>query len=267
MKPFLKWAGGKFQIIERIKKILPAGNRLIEPFVGSGAVFLNTDYKRYLIADSNFDLINTFKHLKREKDDFIDYAKTFFVPKNNTENSFFKLRALFNTTDDLRLKAALFLYLNKHSFNGLVRYNSKGIYNVSFGQYKKPYYPEDEMRYFIKKAHRATIKHADFLKTMNQAKPGDVIYCDPPYVPLSNTANFTQYGPNGFGIAKQESLVNKATALAKSGITVIISNHDTEFVQQAYVGAQIERFNVQRYISCHGHNRGKAKEVLAIFNG
>ena len=265
MKPFLKWAGGKYQIIDRIKKVLPEGNRLIEPFVGAGAVFLNTDYSRYLLADNNGDLINLFKCLKRERQDFIDYCSEFFVQKHNTEKAFLKSRDVFNNTEDMRLKAALFLYLNKHGFNGLVRYNSSGKYNVSFGRYKKPYFPKEEMLYFAKRLYKASIRHADFMFTMNQAKPGDVVYCDPPYVPLSQTANFTSYSAGGFGLQEQQSLVVMAKKLAKRGITVIISNHDTEFVHKAYKGAEISRFDVQRFISCHGHNRGKVKEILAVF--
>jgi DNA adenine methylase len=265
MKPFLKWAGGKYQIIDRIKQVLPEGNRLIEPFVGAGAVFLNTDYKRNLLADSNGDLINTFKFLKREREEFIDYCASFFGPAHNTKKVYLKNRELFNTTDDLRLKAALFLYLNKHAFNGLMRFNSSGIFNVSFGKYKKPYFPETEMLFFAKKLRKASIRHADFIFTMNQAESGDVVYCDPPYIPLSQTANFTKYSAGGFGLKEQEALVTMAKKLAKRGITVIISNHDTEFVHKAYKGAEISRFDVQRYISCHGHNRGKAKEILAVF--
>jgi DNA adenine methylase len=265
MRPFLKWAGGKYQIIERIRQLLPKGKRLIEPFVGSGAVFLNTDFPRYLLADNNADLINIFKYMKKERQDFIDYSATFFGPRKNTESVFLRNREIFNTTDDLRLKAALFLYLNKHTFNGLMRYNSSGKFNVSFGRYKKPYFPEKEMLFFIKKIRKASIRYADFLFTMNQAQPGDVVYCDPPYIPLSHTANFTKYGAAGFGLSAQKALVSMAKKLTQRGVVVIISNHDTEFVHQAYKGAKISSFDVQRYISCHGHNRGKAKEILAVF--
>ena len=249
MKPFLKWAGGKYQIIERIKKILPEGKRLIEPFVGAGSVFLNTNYSRYLLADNNADLIKTFKILKKERQGFIDYCAPFFDLKQNTEKAFFRNRELFNKTDDLRLKAALFIYLNKHAFNGLMRFNSSGKFNVSFGRYKKPYFPAKEMLHFANRLRKASIKHSDFTSIMEQAVVGDVVYCDPPYLPLSQTANFMKYTPNGFGLQEQKSLVRMAKKLAKGGITVIISNHDTEFVHTAYQGAKILSFDVQRYIS------------------
>lgn len=265
MKPFLKWAGNKYQIIERVKDVLPNGNRLIEPFAGSGAVFLNTDYSRYVLADSNADLINLYQTLKKEGDSFIDYARKLFTQKNNSETAFYKLRDKFNTTQDVRVKSALFIYLNRHGFNGLCRYNLKGEFNVPFGRYTKPYFPELEMSYFQLKARKSAFKHADFEKTMRAAKPGDVVYCDPPYVPLSMTANFTSYSKGGFGRDQQLKLARLAEELAKGGITVVISNHDTEFVHKAYAKAKIFQFDVQRFISCDGANRGKAAEVLAVF--
>ena len=266
MKPFLKWVGGKYKIIDKIKTFLPKGKRLIEPFVGSGAVFLNTNYPKYTLADNNKDLIKLFKILKREKQTFIKYCAKFFEHKYNTEEMYLEKRELFNTTNNLRLKAALFLYLNKHAFNGLMRFNSKGKFNVPFGRYTKPYFPKNEMINFTNKLHKARIQHQDFMRTMSQAQHGDVVYCDPPYVPLSRTSNFTMYNANGFHKDEQQKLVTKANDLANRNITVIISNHDTEFVQQAYKNAdKIDYFNVQRYISCQGHNRKKAKEILAIF--
>ena len=100
---------------------------------------------------------------------------------------------------------------------------------------------------------------------MAKAKPGDIVYCDPPYMPLSKTANFTKYSTNDFGLANQTALVNMAKTLTKKGITVVISNHDTPLINEIYQGTKIHRFDVQRFISCNGQNRGKAKEILAVF--
>jgi len=265
VKPFLKWAGNKYQIIDRIKDVLPDGKRLIEPFVGSGAVFLNTDYQDYLLADTNHDLINLFVHLQSQGEDFVRYCSTFFTPENNREDVFYKFRSEFNSSVDTCYKSALFIFLNKHCFNGLCRYNSKGEYNVPFGRYKRPYFPEKEMLYFAKKTMNAQFDVADFSTTMGQAEPGDVVYCDPPYVPLSTTANFTSYSSGRFGTPEQEELAKQAEKLAARGITVVLSNHDTEFTRLAYASAKTLRFNVQRYISCNGEKRDKAPEVLAVF--
>jgi DNA adenine methylase len=265
MKPFLKWAGNKYRIVERIKVILPKGNRLIEPFVGSGAIFLNTNYEGYLLTDVNQDLIQLYQCLKSEGQSFIDDCREFFNPANNTAQTFYELRTQFNTTIDLRLKSILFVYLNKHCFNGLCRYNSASEFNTPFGKYKKPYFPEKEMLFFHQRAQQATFKCEDFLTTMRAVEPGDVVYCDPPYVPLSKTANFTSYSAGSFGEQQQVLLATTAEELAAKGITVVISNHDTVFTQHAYRKAEILQFNVQRNISCNAKNRSRAAEVLAIY--
>lgn len=265
MKPFLKWAGGKYRLIDRIQSALPAGNRLIEPFVGSGAVFLNTDYKLNLLTDSNPDLINLFKNLQNEGQNFINYCSSFFVPENNNELAFYQFREEFNTTTDIRKKSALFVYLNRHCFNGLCRYNSKGGFNVPFGRYSKPAIPEEYMFSFYQKSANAIFEVADFRETMGKAKFGDVVYCDPPYVPLSATSSFTSYSVGGFGIQEQQDLANIAKKLQSKGITVVISNHDTEFTNEVYKPAEIIKFNVQRFISSDTKNRNAVGELLAVF--
>lgn len=265
MKPFLKWAGNKYSIIERIKAVLPAGSRLIEPFAGSAAVFLNTDFEEAVLSDINADLINLYQYLKRDGDAFIRYCNSFFVKEMNDSDTYYLFRRLFNTTGDMRLKAALFLYLNRHGYNGLCRYNNKGEYNVPFGKYAKPYFPADEMLAFHHKIQSAELRCQDFVGVMESARAGDVIYCDPPYVPLTSTANFTGYSSGGFGQKEQESLADMAKTLSRRGINVVISNHDTIFTQTAYESAQIISFKVQRFISCKGQSRGQANEMLALF--
>lgn len=266
IRPFLKWAGGKFQIISKIRSSLPEGNRLIEPFLGSGSVFLNTNYEQFLLADINEDLINLFQHLKVEKSDFIYFCKKFFNTEFNSQSVYLSLRSEFNSTKDSYLKSALFLYLNRHSFNGLIRYNSSGKFNTAFGDYKQPYFPEKEMFTFIQKAEKAEFRCADYGIIMKEAIKGDVIYCDPPYVPLSASANFTKYHSTVFGLEEQRRLVELAKELAAEGIPVIISNHDTAFIQSLYQGSRIISFDVQRNISCNGNTRTRAREVLALFD-
>mgnify|MGYP000957575975 CR=1 FL=1 len=265
MKPFLKWAGSKYKIVKRIRESLPRARRLIEPFAGSGAVFLNTSYEEYLIADTNADLINLFKQVQKGGDDFIDYASALFVPSTNTENAYYALREEFNATDDLVRKSALFIYLNRHCFNGLCRYNSKGGFNVPFGRYSSPSFPVKEVHHFAEKSQAATFLLCSFLDTMASAKDGDVVYCDPPYAPLSATSNFTSYTQDGFGDKQQEQLAIAAQKLMNRGIPVIVSNHDTAFTRAIYASASIEAFEVQRFIASDGGKRGKAAELLASF--
>ncbi len=265
-KPFLKWAGNKFRIIDKIQKMLPEGNRLIEPFAGSCAVFLNTDYKHYLLSDSNADLINLYNILKSEGVAFIKYCKPYFSQKYNNEEAYYELRRQFNNSRSVKKKSALFLYLNRHGYNGLCRYNLKGGYNVPFGRYKKPYFPEKEMLAFYKKAKNAQFVHQDYSQVMQQARKGDVIYCDPPYAPLSPSANFTQYSAGGFSNEQQQSLALLAGRVADKGVPVLISNHNTSFTLKTYNRAQkITRFKVQRHISCNGNKRDTAGELLVLF--
>lgn len=265
MRPFLKWAGGKHRLAPKIIEHLPLGKRLIEPFVGSGAVFLSSDYKSYLLSDANADLISVFNYLKNDSDKFIKYCDTFFTQDSNNETHYYLNREEFNTTLNEHKKAALFIYLNRHCFNGLCRYNSSGKFNVPFGRYTSPTLPVEEMLYFAKKAERASFEVADFVDTMSKATPGDVVYCDPPYVPLTATANFTDYASGGFGNLQQKKLAEMAEKLRSNSIPVLISNHDTEFTRILYEKSSMSFFDVQRFISSKANSRGKAAELLAVF--
>lgn len=264
-KPFLKWAGGKFKIIDRIKAELPKGKRLVEPFVGSGAVFLNTDFNDFLLADSNQDLIHLFKYIQKEGVDFADYANKLFIPENNQAEAFYQFRNEFNKTTDSRRKAALFIYLNRHCFNGLYRCNSKGGYNVPFGRYANPAFPYQDILNFHVKSRKAEFLHQDFLATMDIAEQGDVVYCDPPYAPLSETANFSDYTATGFSQEQQKLLADKAVELSQRGVSVVISNHDTPFTREIYQAAEIINFDVRRFISSKVNQRNKAPELVACF--
>lgn len=269
LRPFLKWAGNKFRIIDKVKKRLPNGTRLVEPFTGSGAVFLNTDYNEYLLCDSNRDLIDLYTILRDEGAAFIDHARTYFEGHLNNEASYYELREEFNAARKKEKRAALFLYLNRHGYNGLCRYNAKGRFNVPFGRYKRPYYPEKEMLDFHTKAQRAEFQLNDFEHTLSQTRKGDVVYCDPPYVPLSASASFTSYSAGGFTIAQQQQLAHLAQQNALRGIPVLISNHNTELTRRIYTEAGGEcgrAFSVQRFISCQGKRRNKASELLALFD-
>ena len=264
MKPFLKWPGNKYRLVKYIKKVLPSGKRLVEPFVGSGSVFLNTDYKSYLLCDINKDLIDVYQTLKTYKHEFIAYCKSFFTEKNNSKEKYYELRELFNKTEDKVLKSALFVYLNRHGYNGLVRYNSRGEFNTPFGRYEKPYFPEKEMRFFIEKCEKSEVefKCQDFRDTFKQIKEGDVVYCDPPYIPLSDTANFTSYSKEGFSMEDQKTLGSLAKYYSNKGIPVIISNHYDEKIVNIY-DTLIISLQVRRSISCK--ERKKVNELIAVF--
>ena len=266
MRPFLKWAGNKYTCLEILQKHLPKGQRLIEPFMGSAALSLNADFDRYLLADINHDLVALYNYLQQEGQKFIDYCARHFTQNNNTDEVYYSKRDKFNQLKMSRQRAALFLYLNRHGYNGLCRYNLSGGYNVPFGRYKKPYFPRQEMLHFHEKSHAIEVHHKDYLSTMDNAKQDDIIYCDPPYIPLSTSASFTAYSRNKFGLQEQQQLADMARKKAKQGIPVAISNHDTDFTRQCYQGAELISFKVARYISCNANNRTPVKELLAIFH-
>lgn len=273
-RPPLKWAGGKFRLLERILQALPERSgsetsRLVEPFVGSGAVFLNTGHRSCLLCDSNRDLINFFQCLADGRQRFIKTCARNFTPATNTADTFYALRDTFNTLPFGERRAALFLYLNRHAYNGLMRYNAKGHFNTPFGRYAAPYFPQAEMEAMLARCESGDIVFAerDFRGTFAGLLPGDVVYCDPPYVTLSDTANFTAYTAGAFGPAEQLELAECARKASAGGVTVVISNHDTPFTREIYAGAALTSFPVQRFISCNGANRAKAQELLAVFHG
>jgi len=264
-QPFLKWAGNKKSIIDKIFPLLPKGKRLIEPFCGSAAVFLNSNFEENLICDTNPDLINLYLHLQTDKHEFIDYCEKYFVSENNTPEKYYEFRACFNNTRSKKLRAALFLYLNKHGYNGLCRYNKSGHFNVPAGRYKKIRLPREKMEVFAQKSEQAKFVLSDYETTIKNAQKGDVIYCDPPYVPLNDSNSNFQYEKNGFSMEQQKLLAILAEKAADKGIPVLISNHLTDFTQEIYKNAQLSEFSVRRSISCKGDKRVKAREVLALF--
>ncbi len=266
-KPFLKWAGGKYRILDTILRELPAGSRFVEPFAGSCAVYLNVKVETALICDVNADLVCLYQHIQREGTDFIMYCQSLFIPENNTKERYIEIRNEFNTCKDTRKRGSLLLYLNRHSFNGLVRYNSRGEFNVPFGKYKTPYFPLKELTDFYTKTQEVETHFVccDFRTAFDELKKGDIVYCDPPYVPLSETASFTTYAGNEFDIRDQQDLAMLSKAAHDKGIPVILSNHDTHITRKLYADAEIKSFNVQRFISCNGDNRATVPELLAIY--
>lgn len=267
-KPFLKWAGGKFRLVPLIQPLLPKAPLLIEPFVGAASVFLNTNYPAYRLGDINPDLIHLYRTLQHFGEDFIDYTRRYFTAQSNSLQFYSDSRDEFNRLGYSKShsfkKAALFIYLNRHGYNGLCRYNRLGKFNVPFGRYKTPLFPETALRQFFHKSARAEFYCEDFHILMHNAKKGSVIYCDPPYVPITSSAYFTAYSQDKFGLQEQQALAKAALMSAKNGCTVIISNHDTRLTRQLYASGKIQSFNVQRMIS-RSAQRGQVAELLAVF--
>ncbi|HAU5653726.1 TPA: Dam family site-specific DNA-(adenine-N6)-methyltransferase [Citrobacter freundii] len=265
-RPFLKWAGGKYALLPELDRLIPAGKRLIEPFVGGGSVFLNSDkHERFLLADVNADLINLYQMLAVVPDSVIYEAMKAFRHLNDAEN-YTEIREAFNAQRlDAVERAAAFLYLNRHCFNGLIRYNLDGFFNVGFGKYKAPYFPEEEIRAFKRKAHACVFMNAGFRRTLALAGDGDVVYCDPPYEPLPGTAGFTNYAAGGFSWDSQVELAESCVAAHQRGAKVVISNSTAPRVIELYEqhGFTLHHVNARRAISSKGSTRETASDVVA----
>ena len=272
IRPFIKWPGNKYKLLSLILSKLPKGRLLVEPFVGSGAIFLNTDYEHYILSDANSDVINLYKTLQQYGNDFIEFCNKFFIDKNNTAIQYYKIRDQFNESNlekDPPTRAALFLYLNRHGYNGLCRFNKNNLFNVPFGRYNRIKFPEEHMRLFFNKAKRAQFFLKDFKETLLSIKKNNantVVYCDPPYVPLSKTANFTAYQAEGFDQKNQKTLATMAIKLSQQGVPVLISNHFSLFTKKIYNKAtELTTFQTRRMISCKANSRNYVTEVLALF--
>ena len=276
-KPFLKWAGNKFRVLPHLIPHIGDPKRYIEPFGGSLSVALNISADEYILNDINKDLYCLYTNVDKE---FVGECRELFTDDNNTRERYLELKKEFNSEQDCRKRAKLFLYLNKHAFNGLSRYNSKGEYNVPYGKENKDsktgrivktkaHFPEQELNYFRdvfsnRKVEFFNTSFSDEALYKNVSS-GDVVYFDPPYIPVSDTAYFTDYATEGFSYDQQVQLAELAESLANRGAKVIVSNHDTPVSRELYKNAQIYPIEVRRSISAKGSSRKKANELIAVY--
>ncbi|MBU4680507.1 DNA adenine methylase [Cedecea davisae] len=260
MSTILKWAGNKTAIMPELKKYLPAGPRLVEPFAGSCAVMMATDYPHYLVADINPDLISLYKHIAFDCEKFISNAKGFFASTNNAE-AYYNIRKDFNHSSGITdfWRAIFFLYLNRHCYRGLCRYSLRTGFNVPYGNYKNPYFPENEIRAFAEKAQRATFICASYDETLQMLQAGDVIYCDPPY-----DGTFTGYHTAGFSDDEQYRLASILERRSSEGHPVIVSNSDTLLTRSLYRNFYRHRLTVNRSMGVAAGDGKSAVEVIAV---
>ncbi|HHL2824719.1 TPA: DNA adenine methylase [Citrobacter murliniae] len=265
-RPILKWAGGKYSLLPELDRLIPAGKRLIEPFVGGGSVFLNSDkHESFLLADVNSDLINLYQMLAVVPELVTELAQRMFS-EMNSEEDFCSVRLEFNTqllTGPQR--AAAFLYINRHCFNGLIRYNRDGLFNVGFGKYRAPYFPAEEIKAFTSMAHNCVFMNAGFRRTLALAGDGDVVYCDPPYEPLPGTDGFKNYAAGGFTWDDQIALAECCVAAHQRGARVVITNSSAPRVIDLYEqhGFTLHHVSARRAISSKGSTRETAADIVA----
>jgi DNA adenine methylase len=264
IEPFLKWAGGKSQLLKQFEPLFPktdSYNRYIEPFVGGGAVFFYLEPREAIIADLNKDLINAYKVLKNHAKELIETLECY--QHNHNKDFFLKIRDEYNTDKlDSINKAAHLIYLNKACFNGLYRVNKKGGFNVPFGQHKKFIINKDGLLATSKLLKHTKIENTDFENVLKYAQKGDFVYFDPPYYPLTKGSDFTSYTKENFLEKEQEKLANIFEQLDRRGCLLMLSNSDTKFIRNIYKKWNITRVSAKRFINCIAEKRGDVNEVV-----
>ncbi|EPL8679516.1 DNA adenine methylase [Klebsiella michiganensis] len=266
-RPIFKWAGGKFSVLQEVSKHLPHGARLIEPFVGGGSVFTNAGYKDNLLNDVNPDLINFYQVLSSQGTTLIELAQEFFCDHNNAKG-YLDIREKFNNQEYTSLeRAAAFLYLNRHCYNGLTRYNLAGGFNVGYGKFKHPLFPTEALFSFLfaQCTSTRTFMRGDFENVVNMAGASDVVFCDPPYEPLPDTMGFTSYSGTPFLFDSQERLTAALVAAHARGAKIVITNSGAPLIRSLYLdnGFTIHQLPTRRSVSCKSQTRNTAFDIIA----
>lgn len=264
-EPFIKWAGGKSQMIDQYSAFFPPKyNKYLEPFVGGGAVFFHLKPNKSIVSDLNQDLIDCYAIIKSNTWKLIEILKQYQA--RHGKEFFNDLRNKYNANLLSRIeRAAAFIYLNKTGFNGLYRVNSRGEFNVPFGDYKNPsIFDEANLLAVSKLLKSAELYTMPFEKVLNYAEPDDFIYFDPPYYPLNETSKFTNYTKDNFLKKEQENLAAVFRALDKRGCEVMLSNSDTDFIKKLYKDYRIEKVRANRFINCDGEKRGAITELVIL---
>jgi len=265
--PIVKWAGGKSRLTGELLARSPRRfRRYFEPFLGGAALYFRLAPRFGVLSDCNADLINMYrcvawnveaviKRLARHRDD-------------HTETHYYQMRERWNTDGELSAdvdRAAAFIYLNKTCYNGLWRVNSRGRFNVPVGRYDEPsIFDPAAMRAASKLLQRAEISTRHFADAAEDARAGDFVYFDPPYHPLSETANFTSYTAGSFGPDDQRQLAEVARALVRRGCSIMVSNSDTDFVRDLYRGFRIDVVDCSRAINSKASARGPQRELIIV---
>lgn len=260
--PFLKWAGGKGQLLATFNRHFPKSfNRYFEPFLGGGAVFFHLRPQQALLSDLNEELINCYQMVRDDVESVIELLRK----HRNDKHYFYRIRSqdcsnLLNVE-----RAARLIFLNKTCFNGLYRVNSKGRFNVPFGRYKNPRICDAGNLRAVSRALQNTPVHcAPFEVVLTKARKGDFIYLDPPYQPISSTSNFTGYTKGAFGSEDQIRLAATFAELSKRGCLLMLSNSDNELIRDLYKDFNTTVVHASRAINCKADRRGRINELLIL---
>jgi DNA adenine methylase len=265
-RPFLKWVGGKTQLLEQMEPLLPKPGtfrRYFEPFVGGAALFFDLraahpEMPAYL-SDVNAELVDAYVAVRDQVEAVIRALREHRYESDH----YYEVRAQKPADLPLAKRAARTIFLNKTGYNGLYRVNRSGQFNVPFGRFTRPLFCDVEnLRACSRALAGVSIANGDFSSVLKVAKKGDFVYFDPPYVPLSPTSDFTAYIPGGFGEGEQRKLAKVFGKLAQRGVHVMLSNSDTPFVRDLYAGFRIETVYASRSVNSKGDRRGKLPEVV-----
>ena len=269
-KPFIKWVGGKRQLLEQLHGYIPDDfneHKYLEPFVGGGALFFYLMPEDAILIDNNPDLINCYEVIQSDVESFIKELNKHSEHKLE-KKYFYQVRKLdrqpeiYSEMSDVE-KAGRIIFLNKTCYNGLYRVNKKNQFNTPFGRYKNPTVCDEEnLRAVHLLLQNVTILKSDFETVLDYAKADDFIYFDSPYDPLSNTANFTSYTKDDFGRESQKRLAETYKELDERGCKVLLSNSNTEFIKDLYAEFTIEYVKASRAINSDASKRGKIKEII-----
>lgn len=262
--PIVKWVGGKRQLMfELIKNMPKSYNRYFEPFIGGGALFFELQPEQAYISDMNEELINLYSVVRDNVYELIkdlskhEVSKEYFLEIRNIDRT-----EQYTELSDVE-RASRFIYLNRTCFNGMYRVNSQGQFNVPFGHYKNPrIIDENNLLNCSELLKKTEIKCADFSEILTKVKKGDLVYFDPPYVPLNETSSFTSYTKDGFDINMQFKLRDVCDELDNKGVKFMLSNSDTKLVNELYENYNIKKVFASRQINANADGRGKITEVL-----
>ena len=265
-KPFCKWVGGKRQVMKVLLPNIPETYEYYyEPFLGGGSVLFNVCPKKATVSDINLELVNTFQIIKTNVHELVEDLKSHL----NDSEYYYTIRSLdLKSTSPLK-RASRFIYLNKTCYNGLYRENKKGLFNAAFGRYESPKIVDEINLLAVSKflnENEITINCCDYRETCSLAKEGDFVYLDPPYHPMSNTANFTKYTKNDFGKESQEDLFKEYKRLNDLGCKVLMSNSNSDFILDSYKNFTIIEVSVTRKINIDITKRGQRKAEVLIKN-
>lgn len=270
LSPFIKWVGGKRQLLPQLIAFLPEEkyNTYYEPFIGGGALFLRLAPRKAIINDSNKELYNTWNVVKNNLPDISLLLKKHEC--NDSKQYYLDIRSVDRNGKITQMsdveRAARFIYMNKAGFNGLWRVNSKGQNNVPYGDHKKLNLLSESLSSVSSYLNKTDIKiqNKDYRESVKTAKSGDFVYFDPPYLPVNPTSSFTNYTEKGFGLIQQEQLRNTALDLAYRGVKVMLSNSDVPLIEELYSENifKIHHVSANRFINSNSSKRGKVGEVI-----